>query len=85
MATAFDLAYYEIELDELGAQNNGDGSPRSPMSPKIQEKEADESLTPLQARFRQCIEMGVVVPQSSTGCYACEPDDYDLFWPFFSF
>lgn len=50
----------------------------------MKEQEAEEELSHLQARFRQCIEVGVIIPQSDTGCYACAPDDYDLFCPFFS-
>ena len=43
------------------------------------------SLPPtLQQRFVSCLISGIENPDSSMGCYACEPQDYDRFRPFFS-
>lgn len=32
---------------------------------------------------RRCIEVGITVPSDEVGCYACHPNDYAAFWPFF--
>jgi hypothetical protein len=32
----------------------------------------------------RCVRSGVEVPESSVGCYACQPEDYSRFKPFFS-
>nr|ABH10968.1 arginine kinase [Aphrocallistes beatrix] len=43
-----------------------------------------ESLTPdSQDRFLKCLNSGIENPDSQVGCYACQPDDYDAFRPFF--
>ena len=43
-----------------------------------------DSLTPEdQARFLKCLNSGIENSDSSVGCYACRPDDYDKFRPFF--
>ena len=44
----------------------------------------EETLTPLQSRFRLCIASGVTIPSSTSGLYACAADDYKVFWPVFS-
>ena len=38
------------------------------------------------ARFLSWLSVvsGVENPESTIGCYACQPDDYDRFSPFFS-
>ena len=36
----------------------------------------DESLKP---RLLKCIESGIENPDSTVGCYTCQPDDYDIF------
>ena len=38
----------------------------------------------LKRRFLRCINSGIENPDSTVGCYACQPDDYDVFKPFFS-
>jgi adenylate kinase family enzyme/protein-arginine kinase len=37
-----------------------------------------------QAAFLRCLNSGIENPDSSMGCYACQPEDYDRFKPFFS-
>ena len=37
----------------------------------------------LKRRFLRCINSGIENPDSTVGCYACQPDDYDIFKPFF--
>ena len=37
----------------------------------------------LKKRFLKCLNSGIENPDSSVGCYACQPDDYDVFRPFF--
>eukprot|EP01047_Picozoa_sp_COSAG01_P044542 COSAG01_NODE_4037_length_5412_cov_5.603614_2_plen_455_part_00 len=34
--------------------------------------------------FMRCLSSGIENPDSGMGCYACQPDDYDRFKPFFS-
>ena len=34
-------------------------------------------------RFLKCLNSGIENPDSIMGCYACQPDDYDVFKPFF--
>jgi hypothetical protein len=34
--------------------------------------------------FELCLRSGVDNPDSGMGCYACQPEDYDRFKPFFS-
>ena len=41
----------------------------------------DEQLKP---RFLKCLNSGIENPDSTVGCYACQPDDYDVFKPFFT-
>ena len=36
------------------------------------------------AAFLQCLTSGIENPESTMGCYACQPDDYDRFKPFFA-
>ena len=38
----------------------------------------------LKRRFLRCINSGIENPDSTVGCYACQPDDYDVLKPFFS-
>ena len=38
----------------------------------------------LQQRFLQCLNSGIENPGSQIGCYACRPDDYDVFEPYFT-
>ena len=38
----------------------------------------------LRGRLLQCVRSGVENPNSTMGCYACQPDDYDTLQPFFS-
>ena len=38
----------------------------------------------LQQRFLQCLNSGIENPDSQVGCYACQPDDYDVFEPYFT-
>jgi protein-arginine kinase len=38
----------------------------------------------LKASFVQCLRSGIENPDSTMGCYACQPDDFDRFKPFFS-
>ncbi|KRX09325.1 ATP:guanido phosphotransferase, N-terminal [Pseudocohnilembus persalinus] len=38
---------------------------------------------PLRTRFLQCCMSGIKNPGSEMGCYACQPDDYEVFKPFF--
>ena len=48
------------------------------------EQDYYDSLSPeLQARFLKCLNSGIENPDSSVGCYACQPDDYDVFKPYF--
>ena len=43
-----------------------------------------ESLSgELQERFLKCLNSGIENPDSHMGCYANQPDDYDVFEPFF--
>jgi hypothetical protein len=37
----------------------------------------------LQAAFLKCLASGIENPDSGMGCYACQPEDYDRFKPFF--
>ncbi len=37
----------------------------------------------LKPRFLKCLNSGIENPESNMGCYACQPDDYDVFKPFF--
>ena len=80
MAAAFDLGYYE---DVLGQEGYGNIESEEGLTEHAQEIEEEEGLTPAQARFRDCIEMGIEIPSNAAGCYACETEDYELFWPFF--
>ena len=41
----------------------------------------DEQLKP---RFLNCLRSGIENAESTVGCYACQPDDYDVFKPFFA-
>ena len=41
----------------------------------------DDRLKP---RFLKCLNSGIENPDSTVGCYACQPDDYDAFKPFFT-
>jgi len=41
----------------------------------------DEKLKP---RFIKCVQSGIEIPGSEVGVYACQPDDYDVFKPFFT-
>ena len=41
----------------------------------------DESL---KLRLLKCVKSGIENPDSTVGCYACQPDDYDTFKPFFA-
>lgn len=41
----------------------------------------DEKLKP---RFINCLKSGIENDDSTVGCYACQPDDYDVFKPFFT-
>jgi protein-arginine kinase len=44
-----------------------------------------DSLPPeLQVAFITCLRSGIENPDSTMGCYACQPDDYERFKPFFS-
>lgn len=36
-----------------------------------------------QQRLLNCVNSGIENPDSSTGCYACNPNDYEEFKPFF--
>ena len=36
------------------------------------------------AALRRCMNSGIENPDSNMGCYACQPEDYDRFKPFFS-
>ena len=48
------------------------------------EQDYYDSLSPaLQERFLKCLNSGIENPDSSVGCYACQPDDYDVFKPYF--
>ncbi len=38
----------------------------------------------LQEPFMQCLASGIENPDSGMGCYACQPEDYDRFKPFFA-
>ena len=38
----------------------------------------------LKPQLLRCMNSGVTNPDSKMGCYACHPDDYDRFAPFFS-
>lgn len=38
----------------------------------------------LKPAFLKCLNSGIENPDSSMGCYACQPEDYDRFKPFFS-
>ena len=38
----------------------------------------------LQGRFLKCLNSGIENPDSQVGCYACQPDDYDVFEPYFT-
>eukprot|EP01046_Picozoa_sp_COSAG06_P000706 COSAG06_NODE_20_length_33882_cov_18.856969_18_plen_2148_part_00 len=70
--------------------------PQSPTSPKAllhkrrstreehKRGAQEEELSPMQARFRACIAVGIEIPATRAGCYACQMDDYRAFWPFFS-
>ena len=78
MAACFKLDYYEESLAEQDPELL-DGL----KSPRAKELAEEEDLTPLQARFRQCIEMGIQIPTNKGGCYAVLGDDYDVFWPFY--
>jgi len=47
-------------------------------------REYYDGLEPnLQNRLLKCLASGIVNPESSMGCYANHPDDYDTFTPFF--
>jgi hypothetical protein len=39
---------------------------------------------PRRERLLACLRSGAENPDSNMGCYACQPDDYDTFQPFFS-
>ena len=39
----------------------------------------------MQTRLLQCCHSGVMMADSSMGCYAMRPDDYDTFFPFFQY
>ena len=44
-----------------------------------------ESLNPKhKERFLKCLNSGIENPESEMGVYACQPDDYDIFKPFFT-
>jgi cyclophilin family peptidyl-prolyl cis-trans isomerase/protein-arginine kinase len=42
------------------------------------------SLGDLKPAFLRCLASGIENPDSGMGCYACQPEDYDRFKPFFS-
>jgi protein-arginine kinase len=42
------------------------------------------SLGDLKPAFLKCLASGIENPDSGMGCYACQPEDYDRFKPFFS-
>ncbi len=51
----------------------------------IFDKSYYESLSDsLQEAFMQCLASGIENPDSGMGCYACQPEDYDRFKPFFA-
>ena len=86
MAAAFSLPWYDDVLRDMTLAGNADPTPSSGTIGVFMEDEED--LSPLQARLRECIQSGITMPHASCdstpGCYACTPDDYDDFWPFFS-
>eukprot|EP01043_Picozoa_sp_COSAG02_P022056 COSAG02_NODE_1135_length_14342_cov_6.114091_2_plen_1052_part_00 len=86
MAAVFSLTWYDDVLGDMTLPGNADATVSSPKIGVAMEDE--ESLSPLQARLRQCIQSGITMPHSTSdstpGCYACEPDDYTDFWPLFS-
>eukprot|EP01046_Picozoa_sp_COSAG06_P075373 COSAG06_NODE_23514_length_689_cov_1.069492_1_plen_168_part_10 len=57
---------------------------RRQINERVENTLAGENASALQVRFHQCIEAGVLLPSDDVGCFACEPDDYEMFWPFFS-
>jgi len=44
----------------------------------------DSLADELKPGFLRCLASGIENPDSGMGCYACQPDDYDRFKPFFS-
>jgi hypothetical protein len=86
MAAVFSLAWYDDVLGDMTLAGNADPTLSSRKIGVSMEDE--ESLSPLQARLRQCIQSGITMPHSTSdstpGCYACEPDAYGDFWPLFS-
>ena len=78
MAASFQLDYYEETLATL------DVADESPTSPRWMQIANEEELTPMQARLRACIAVGIAMPSNRAGCYACQAKDYRKLWPFFS-
>ena len=78
MAACFQLDYFEETLATL------DVADESPASPRWMQVATEEGLTPMQTRLRACIAVGIAIPWTRAGCYACQAKDYSKLWPFFS-
>lgn len=79
MAASFRLEYFDSTLAEEDTTSS-----RGPTIPRWIELAKEEGLSPLQARLRACIAVGIQIPANRAGCYACEAEDYCDLWPFFS-
>lgn len=85
MAANFSLPWYDQVLGDKTHPVNIDSIAHSTIGVRLED---ESDITVLQARLRQCIVSGSTMPHSTSaaipGCFACEADDYELFWPLFS-
>jgi hypothetical protein len=90
-AKFFDTNYYNGVLADPSLNDQHGAAIGLHLTDRVETYLVDEHLTTMQAKFRQCIEVGVLIPTCGdgeglvpSGCCICEPDDYENFWPFFS-